>query len=75
MKISVYTAENDQIIVSFLNDENPNQESGFSFSGSLDDMKELNEKLSETIKEMENVKDVEVVWNPRSQRHERVEKK
>lgn len=55
MKISVYTAENDQIIVSFLNDENPNQASGFSFSGSLDEMKDLNEKLSETIKEMESV--------------------
>ncbi len=71
MKIDVYKEEN-QYFVSVLHDENPGQESGFEFSLGYNELKELNQKITDILQTVE-VKS-EVVWNPRSQRHEIVKK-
>ena len=71
MKIDVYKGEN-QYFVSVLHDENLGQESGFEFSLGYNELKELNQKITDILQSVE-VKS-EVVWNPRSQRHETVRK-
>lgn len=71
MKIDVYKGEN-QYFVSVLHDENPGQESGFEFSLGYNELKELNQKITDILQTVE-VKS-EMVWNPRSQRHETVRK-
>ncbi len=72
MKINVYKQEEgDKIYVTFVNDSNPDQESGFSFTLTVDQTRELNEKLTEVLQEIDKGNFTVVqVWNPRSKRHE-----
>lgn len=73
MKIDVYKNEDGtKFYISFLHDETPGQESGAEFSCGLNDLKILNEKITDVLKSVE-VKKTEVVWNPRSKRHETVD--
>lgn len=72
MKIDVYKNEDEaKFYISFLYDENPGQESSAEFSCGLNDLKILNEKITNVLKSVE-VKESKVIWNPRSQRHENV---
>ena len=74
MKINVYSSKEEDLYRVAFSEENSNhQESGFSFTCNLEQLKELNQKISDVIQEVENGKVTEeVVWNPRSQRHEKI---
>lgn len=72
MKIEVSKGENQQYYISVLHDENPDQASGFEFNLGYTELKELNQKITDILQTVE-VKS-EIVWNPRSQRHEKVRK-
>ena len=68
MKINIFRQEEgDRFYITFAYDEN--QGTGFAFTLSTEDLKTLGEKISAEIQEMNKPKE-EMVWNPRSQRHE-----
>lgn len=76
MNITIFTQEDGhkfQII--FVDDKN--QDYGFGITLNVEDVRNLNEKLSAELNDLDsksNFKE-EVIWNPRSKRHERVTKK
>lgn len=73
MKITIFTQEDGhkfQII--FVDDKN--QDYGFGITLNVEDVRTLNEMITNELKKLDTPEE-EVVWNPRSQRHERVIKK
>lgn len=76
MNITIFTQEDGhkfQLI--FVDDKNSDY--GFGIALNVEDVRTLNEKLSAELNDLDsksNFKE-EVIWNPRSKRHERVTKK
>lgn len=76
MNITIFTQEDGhkfQII--FVDDKN--QDYGFGITLNVEDVRNLNEKLSAELNDLDsksNFKE-EVIWNPKSQRHKKVIKK
>ena len=69
MKINIYKAEeNNRFYISIGRGENE-----FRFNLTPEELKTLHDKISEELKQTEENKN-EMVWNPRSQRHEIVKK-
>lgn len=73
MNINIYKQEEGSKFYVTFTDEESWHGSGFSFTCNRDELKDLNEKISIVLKEDEETKP-EMVWNPRSQRHELVKK-
>lgn len=69
MKINIYkTEENNRFYISIGRGENE-----FRFNLTPEELKTLHDKISKELNKSEEEK-VELVWNPRSQRHEIVKK-
>lgn len=69
MKINIYKVEeNNRFYISIGRGENE-----FRFNLTSEELKTLHDKISEELKKTEE-KNAELVWNPRSQRHETVKK-
>ena len=69
MKINIYKVEeNNRFYISIGRGENE-----FRFNLTSEELKTLHDKISEELKKTEEEK-AELVWNPRSQRHETVKK-
>ena len=69
MKINIYKVEeNNRFYISIGRGENE-----FRFNLTPEERKTLHDKISEELKKTEEEK-AELVWNPRSQRHETVKK-
>ena len=69
MKINIYKVEeNNRFYISIGRGENE-----FRFNLTPEELKTLHDKISEELKKTEEKK-AELVWNPRSQRHETVKK-
>lgn len=69
MKINIYKAEeNNRFYISISRGENE-----FRFNLTSEELKTLHDKISKELNKSEKEK-VELVWNPRSQRHEIVKK-
>ena len=69
MKINIYKAEeNNRFYISIGRGENE-----FRFNLTPEELKTLYDKISKELNKTEKEK-VELVWNPRSQRHEIVKK-
>lgn len=69
MKINIYKVEeNNRFYISIGRGENE-----FRFNLTSEELKTLHDKISEELKKTEKEKN-EMVWNPRSQRHETVKK-
>ena len=69
MKINIYKAEeNNRFYISIGRGENE-----FRFNLTSEELKTLHDKISEELKKTEKEKN-EMVWNPRSHRHETVKK-
>lgn len=69
MKINIYKAEeNNRFYISINRGENE-----FRFNLASEELKTLHDKISKELNKPEEEK-VELVWNPRSQRHEIVKK-
>ena len=67
MKINIYKVEeNNRFYISIGRGENE-----FRFNLTPEELKILHDKISEELKKTEEKK-AELVWNPRSQRHETV---
>lgn len=69
MKINIYKVEeNNRFYISIGRGENE-----FRFNLTPEELETLHDKISEELKKTEKEKN-ELVWNPRSQRHETVKK-
>ena len=69
MKINIYKVEeNNRFYISIGRGENE-----FRFNLTPEELEILHDKISEELKKTEKEKN-EMVWNPRSQRHETVKK-
>ena len=69
MKIDIYkVGENNRFYISISRGED-----GFRFNLTPEELKTLHDKISKELNKTEKEK-VELVWNPRSQRHEIVKK-
>ena len=69
MQINIYKVEeNNRFYISIGRGENE-----FRFNLTSEELKTLHDKISEELKKTEEEK-AELVWNPRSQRHETVKK-
>ena len=69
MKIDIYkVGENNRFYISISRGEDE-----FQFNLTPEELEILNDKISEELKKTEEKK-AEMVWNPRSQRHETVKK-
>ena len=69
MKINIYKVEeNNRFYISIGRGENE-----FRFNLTSEELKTLYDKISEELKKTEEKK-AELVWNPRSQRHETIKK-
>ena len=69
MKIDIYkVGENNRFYISISRGEDE-----FQFNLTPEELEILNDKISEELKKTEEKKG-EMVWNPRSQRHETVKK-
>lgn len=69
MKINIYKVEeNNRFYISIGRGENE-----FRFNLTSEELEILHDKISEELKKTEKEKN-EMVWNPRSQRHETVKK-
>ena len=69
MKINIYKAEeNNRFYISINRGENE-----FRFNLTSEELKTLHDKISKELNKPEKEK-TELVWNPRSQRHEIVKK-
>lgn len=75
MNINIFRQEEGKKFQISFSDVNSNgQEFGGSIILDVEDVKTLNEMISKELQEMDNPKE-EIVWNPKSQRHEKVVKK
>lgn len=69
MKIDIYkVGENNRFYISISRGENE-----FQFNLTAEELETLHDKISDELKKTEKDKN-EMVWNPRSQRHETVKK-
>ena len=69
MKINIYKVEeNNRFYISIGRGEDE-----FQFNLTPEELETLHDKISEELKKTEE-KNAELVWNPRSQRHETVKK-
>ena len=69
MKIDIYkVGENNRFYISISRGEDE-----FQFNLTAEELETLHDKISEELKQTEENKN-EMVWNPRSQRHETVKK-
>ena len=69
MKIDIYkVGENNRFYISISRGED-----GFRFNLTQEELETLHDKISEELKQTEENKN-EMVWNPRSQRHETIKK-
>ena len=73
MKIDIYKQKGGEYMISFSDVTSNGQGFGGSVTLDVEDFKTLGEKISEELKKNEKEK-TEVVWNPRSQRHEIIKK-
>lgn len=75
MKINIFRQEEGKKFQISFSDVNGNgQEFGGSIIMDVEDVKMLNEMISKELQDL-NKPEEEIVWNPKSQRHERVIKK
>jgi len=73
MKISIFRKEEGKKFLIQFDEQTPSgQGEGFAMTLDVEDVITLNEMISEELKKTEEK--TEVVWNPRSQRHETVKK-
>ena len=69
MKIDIYkVGENNRFYISISRGEDE-----FRFNLTAEELETLHDKISEQLKKTEKEKN-EMVWNPRSQRHETIKK-
>ena len=69
MKIDIYkVGENNRFYISISRGEDE-----FQFNLTAEELETLHDKISEELKQTEENKN-EMVWNPRSQRHETIKK-
>ena len=68
MKVNIYKAKNNRFNISIGRGENE-----FQFNLTAEELETLHDKISEELKKTEKENN-EMVWNPRSQRHETVKK-
>lgn len=66
MKVNIYKAKNNRFYISISRGENE-----FQFNLTAEELETLHNKISKELEKIEENK-TEVVWNPRSQRHETV---
>lgn len=75
MNINIFRQEERKKFQISFSDVNSNgQEFGGSIILDVEDMKILNEKISNELNDL-NKPEEEIIWNPKSQRHERVVKR
>ena len=76
MKISIYKQEEgEKYMISFDDVTSNGQEFGGSVTLDVEDFKTLGEKINAELEDLQKSESkTEVVWNPRSQRHETVKK-
>lgn len=76
MNITIFTQEDGhKFQIVFVDDKNVDY--GFGITLNVEDVRNLNEKLSAELNDLDsksNFKE-EIVWNPKSHRHEKVVKK
>ena len=73
MKISIFRKEEGKKFLIQFDEQTPSgQGEGFAMTLDVEDVITLNEMISEELKKTEEK--TEVVWNPRSQRHETIKK-
>ena len=68
MKANVYKAKNNRFYISICRGEDE-----FQFNLTAEELETLHDKISKELKKTEKENN-EMVWNPRSQRHETVKK-
>ena len=68
MKANIYKAKNNRFYISISRGENE-----FQFNLTPEELETLHDKISKELEKTEKESN-EVVWNPRSQRHETVKK-
>ena len=74
MNITIFRQEEgDRFLLTLTRDDSKKVHS-FAFDLDTEELKLLNEKISEELKDL-NKPEEEIVWNPKSQRHEKVVKK
>lgn len=66
MKANIYKAKNNRFYISISRGEDE-----FQFNLTAEELETLHDKISEEFKKTEKDKN-EMVWNPRSQRHETI---
>ena len=76
MKISIYKQEEgEKYMISFDDVTSNGQGFGSSISLDVEDFKVLGEKINAELEDLQKSDSkTEVVWNPRSQRHETIKK-
>ena len=75
MNINIFRQEEgNKFQISFSDVNSNGQEFGGSIILDVEDMKMLNEKISNELNNL-NKPEEEIIWNPKSQRHERVVRK
>lgn len=76
MKITIYRQEEGRKFLINFDEQTPSgQGHGFAMTLDVEDVKTLNEKLSAELEDLQNSGfREEIVWNPRSQRHEKIKK-
>lgn len=75
MKIDIYKQKGGEYMISFSDVTRSGQGFGGSVTLDVEDFKTLGEKINMELENLQKSESkTEVVWNPRSQRHETVKK-
>lgn len=74
MYITIFRQEEGEKFLLTLSRDDNKKVHSFAFDLDVEELKLLNEKISEELKDMDKPEE-EIVWNPKSQRHEKVVKK
>ena len=75
MKISIYKKEEGKKFLIKFDEQTPSgQGHGFAMTLDVEDVRTLTNMMVEELAELDKPEE-EIVWNPRSQRHEKVIKK
>ena len=76
MKITIYKQkEGEKFLISFSDVTRSGQGFGGSFTLDVEDFKTLGEKINAELEDLDKSEPKEeVIWNPRSQRHEIIKK-
>ena len=73
MNITVFRQEEGKRFLIKFEDGSGNRDCGFGLTLDVEDVRTLNEKLSAELEDLDKSGfREEIVWNPRSQRHEKV---